>query len=243
MKKLAIALVIIALVVIVSVGIVNYVQITPEPKEVDIAYNYVVTQGLVDSGMEKVEINGTIWNQGEKEAENLAITALFIDEYHGKIAEKPVKVKENLLPDEQINIYAKYLREKTIPKTEVKVKIRVEWTEDGERRVKILPPVRSSKQPVGSVDFKENIGRYHDRFVLEIIPSKKGDYEVIYQFKENNRTVKCGDGVFYNTSAITLSFPINESSYVEYHIEIFSLDGMLLHESTASSSAVNGVMK
>ncbi|RLI74383.1 hypothetical protein DRO97_06000, partial [Archaeoglobales archaeon] len=115
--------------------------------------------------------------------------------------------------------------------------------EDGERRFKILPPVRSSKQPVGSVDFKENIGRYHDRFVLEFVPTKKGDYEVIYQFKENNRTVKCGDGVFYNTSTITLTFPINESSYVEYHIEIFSLDGMLLYESTASSSVVDRVMK
>ncbi|HID43991.1 MAG TPA: hypothetical protein EYP30_09535 [Archaeoglobaceae archaeon] len=240
MRKLAIAAVI-AVVVVVSIGVMNWVQIKPEPKKVDIAYDYVMTQGLAESGMEKVKINGTVWNQGGKEARNLAITALFIDEYYGEIIEKPVRVKENLLPSEQINIHAEYLREKTIPKTEVKEKIRVEWTEDGQRKVRILPPVKSSES-AGSVKFKENLRRYDDRFVIEIVPSKKGDYEVIYLFKESGNT-RCGDEVFYDASdenPVTLSFPINKTSHVEYHVKIFGLDGMLLHESSASSS-VEGV--
>lgn len=238
MRKLAIAAVI-AVAVVVSIGVINYVQ-TPEPKRVDIAYDYVVTQGLAESGMEKVEINGTLWNKGEKEARILAITALFIDEYYGKIAEKPIKAK-NLLPDEQINIHAEYFREKTIPKTEVNVKIKVEWMENGQEKAMILPPVSSSKQPAGLVDFNENIGRYYDHFVLELIPTKKGDYEVIYQFKENGKTVKCGDEVFYNISdenPITFSFHANEASYIEYHVEIFGLDGMLLDEMHASTKVV-----
>jgi len=242
MRKLAIAAVIVVAVV-VSIGVMYYVQ-TPEPKRVDIAYDYVVTQGLAESGMEKVEINGSLWNQGEKEARSLAITALFIDEYHGKIVEKPVRMmKENLLPDEQINIHAKYFREKTIPKSSVEVKIKVGWEEDGQRKVKILPPVKSSKQPAGLVDFNENIGRYNDSFILELIPTKKGDYEVIYQFKENGEAVRCGDEVFYNVSdenPITFSFPINETSYVEYHVEIFGLDGTLLDEMHASTKVVQG---
>ena len=242
MRKLAIAAVI-AVAVVASIGVINYVQ-TPEPKRVDIAYDYVVTQGLAESGMEKVEINGTLWNQGEKEARNLAITALFIDKYHGKIVEKPVKMmKENLLPDERINIHAKYLRAKTIPKSTVEAKIKVGWEEDGQRIVKILPPVKSSKQPPALVEFNEHIGRYHDRFILELNPTKKGDYEVIYQFKENEEDVKCGDEVFYNVSdenPITLSFPINETSYVEYHVEIFGLDGTLLDEMHASTEVVQG---
>jgi len=242
MRKLAIAAVI-AVAVVVSIGVINYVQ-TPKPKRVDIAYDYVVTQGLAESGMEKVEINGTLWNQGEKEARNLAITALFIDEYHGKIVEKPVRImKENLLPNERINIHAKYFKEKTIPKSTAEVKIKVGWEEDGQRIVKILPPVKSSKQPPALVEFNEHIGRYHDRFILELNPTKKGDYEVIYQFKENEEDVKCGDEVFYNVSdenPITLSFPINETSYVEYHVEIFGLDGTLLDEMYASTKVVQG---
>jgi len=42
----------------------------------------------------------------------LAITALFIDEYYGGIAERPIKAK-NLLPVDQINIHAEYFREIT----------------------------------------------------------------------------------------------------------------------------------
>jgi len=37
----------------------------------------------------------------------LAITALFIDEYYGRIAEKLIKAR-NLLPEDQINIHAEY---------------------------------------------------------------------------------------------------------------------------------------
>jgi hypothetical protein len=242
MKKVAIVLVVIATFAAV-IMLINYTN--SEPKVVDITYDYVVTQGLAESGMEKVELNGTLWNSGNNEARNLEITALFIDEHYGKIAEKPIGVEDNLLPDEQINIHAEYFREKTIPKTAVRVKIKVEWLEDGQRKVRILPPVKPSVS-AGLVDFKENVGRYHDRFVLELIPSKQGDYEVIYHFKENNRTASCGDEVFYNASdenPITIIFPINESSYVEYHIEIFALDGMLLHVSSLSSSVVDEVRR
>jgi|Deesub1362A_J573_1020465.scaffolds.fasta_scaffold00769_20 hypothetical protein len=251
MRKMKIVLVagLVLLIAYVAVILTEYkgdITFTPEPlKKVDIAYHYVVTQGLAESGMEKVELNGTIWNHGEKEARNLEITALFIDEHYGKITEKPIRVKESLLPDEQMSIHAEYFREKTIPKSSVEAKIRIEWLEDGQRKVRILPPVKPSVS-AGLVDFKENVGRYHDRFVLELIPSKKGDYEVIYQFKENNRDASCGDEVFYNVSdenPITIIFPINESSYVEYHIEIFALDGMLLHVSSLSSSVVHEVVE
>ena len=55
--------------------------------------------------------------------------------------------------------------------------------------------------------------------------------------------MKCGDEVFYNVSdenPITFSFPANESSYIEYHVEIFALDGTLLDEMHASTKVVRG---
>ncbi len=213
-----------------------------KPFKADFAYHYVVTQGLGESGMEKVEVNGTIWNCGNKETGTIAISALFIDEAHCKIVEEPIEMKRSLLPGEHVDINAEYLREKTIPKCSVKVKIKVDWMEDGKRKVKILPPVKSSVS-AGLVDFEENIDRYHDRFVLELIPTKKGDYEVIYLFRENDEPVICGDEVFSSISdenPITFSFPANESSYIEYHVEIFTLDGTLLDEMHASTKVVRG---
>jgi len=227
------------------IGHVKDMEIAPKLKtlkRVDITYDFTVTQGFARPGIEKVEINGTIWNKGEKTARNIAITALFIDEPQKKIVEKPIETKKDLNPEGHVKISANYFREKTTPKTSVKTKIRVEWLENGERKARILP---SAGQALSKpVVFNEKIGRYHDRFKLELFPNRKGDYEVIFLFKEDGETLKCGDEKFYNVdekNPITFIFPVKERSMVEYHIEIFGLDGMLLDEMDASTKVVQGL--
>lgn len=157
MRKLKLALIAI-LIVIVSIVLGNYVLLNDvktvsifeflKEKEVCIVSDIVVTQGLAESGKEKVKVTGTIQNFGDKEAKNLAVTVIFIDEVHNRFVRKPIiknSAQDSLLPNESININEVYFRDLTIPKTEVKVKVKVEWIENGRKKVKIFPSVVSGK--------------------------------------------------------------------------------------------------
>ena len=120
-------------VLIVSFGYIGYIGYMELRQEsgVDIAYDVVSTQGAAEnrSGMDSVKVHGTVWNMGDKEAKNVTLTIIFTDPAHDKVVRKMVLEGVDLLPDgvqyEKFNTV--YLRELTIPKTEVDVEIQVDW--------------------------------------------------------------------------------------------------------------------
>ena len=103
---------------------------------VRISYDVVSTQGATDNltGMESVNVHGTFWNSGDKEAKNVTVTLIFTDTVHDKVVRKTVVKGVDLLPDGASSAIfdAGYLREITIPKTSVDKTIQVNWIEDGQ---------------------------------------------------------------------------------------------------------------
>ena len=103
---------------------------------VRISYDVVSTQGATDNltGMESVNVHGTFWNSGDKEAKNVTVTLIFTDTVHDKVVRQTVVEGVDLLPDgaSSAGFDAGYLREMTIPKTSVDKTIQVNWIEDGE---------------------------------------------------------------------------------------------------------------
>lgn len=259
MRRLKFVLIFAVLIAIVAVILLNLPHIQ-ESKKADIAADFTSvqgTQGLTEEkerGMEKVKVAGEIWNHGNREAKNIEATAIFIDEGNKIIVRKTVEwqssdveyhptkigimsVKKSLMPNEHAKISAEYLRKATVPKTAVEVKIKVEWEENGQH-AKIFPPVALDKHSERT-EFFEKAERSNYSYTHRIIPELKGDYEVIYLFKENESVVGCGDDVFYNVSSqnpIEFSFPVQRKSKVEYWIEIYGLDGILLHSTMGSIS-------
>jgi len=111
-----------------------------EQKEsgVGISYDVVCTQGAAKNltGMESVNVHGTFWNSGDKEAKNVTVTLIFTDTAHDRVVKKTVVKGVDLLPDgaSSAEFDAGYLREMTIPKTSVDKTIQVNWIEDGQSK-------------------------------------------------------------------------------------------------------------
>ena len=111
-----------------------------EQKEgrVNIGYDIVSSQAQWGtenlSRMEIVNVHGTFWNSGDKEAKNVTVTLIFTDTVHDKVVRKTVVKGVDLLPDGASSAIfdAGYLREMTIPKTSVDKTIQVNWIEDGQ---------------------------------------------------------------------------------------------------------------
>ena len=111
-----------------------------EQKEsgVNIGYDIISSQGQGGmenlSGMESVKVNGTIWNTGRKNANNVTVTIIYTDVAHNIVIRNTTIGGAELLPDGMhfINFDSKYLRESTMPKTVVDPSILIEWEEDGE---------------------------------------------------------------------------------------------------------------
>ncbi len=87
-----------------------------------------------DTEMESIKVGGTFWNEGDMTAKNLTATVIFTDAAHNKVVRKVVKEGVNLLPNKGLIVEfdSEYLREKTIPKTDVNVTIQFDWMEDGQ---------------------------------------------------------------------------------------------------------------
>ena len=111
-----------------------------EQKEsgVNIGYDIVCLQGLEEmeniSGIEHVKVNGTIWNTGRKNANNVSVTVIYTDIAHNKVVRNTTIERVELLSEgmHSMNFESKYLRESTIPKTVVDPTILIEWEEEGE---------------------------------------------------------------------------------------------------------------
>ncbi|NOR48465.1 MAG: hypothetical protein GQ533_10560 [Methanosarcinaceae archaeon] len=87
--------------------------------------------------METVKVNGTVWNTGDKEANNVMITIIFTDTAHDRIVRKTVVEGVDLLPMgmQYIEFGSEYLREPTTPKTLVDTITLIEWKEDGQLKI------------------------------------------------------------------------------------------------------------
>ena len=120
----------------IIVGYSLYNLVEQEEIGVRISYDVVSTQGATDNltGMEIVHVNGTFWNSGDKEANNVTVILIFTDTVHDKVVRQTVVEGVDLLPDgaSSASFDAGYLREMTIPKTSVDETIQVNWIEDGE---------------------------------------------------------------------------------------------------------------
>jgi len=108
----------------------------PKVNGMDISYDVVCTQGAAENltGMERVNVYGTVHVTGDEEFKNIAVTVIFTDTAHDRVVRKTVVEGVDLLPDgaASVEFDAEYLRELTIPKTSVNETIQVDWVEDGQ---------------------------------------------------------------------------------------------------------------
>jgi len=127
---------------IVLGGFSLYNLVEQKESGVHIAYDVVSTQGAPAenlTGMESVKVHGTVCNTGDKEAKNVTVTVIFTDTAHDKVVRKTVVKGVDLLPDGTVSVEfdAEYLRELTIPKTKVDLKVhsRLAGREEKEREI------------------------------------------------------------------------------------------------------------
>lgn len=84
--------------------------------------------------MESVEVHGTVSNFGDKEAKNVMVSVIFTDTAHDKIVKETVLEGVDLPGAVSVGFRTEYLRGVTTPKTEVDIKIQIDWEEDGQLR-------------------------------------------------------------------------------------------------------------
>ena len=129
--------------VFVGYSLYNFAE--PKVNGMDISYDVVCTQGAAENltGMERVNVHGTVRNTGDKEAKNVTVTLIFTDTVHDKVVRKTVVKGVDLLPDgaSSAKFDAGYLREMTLPKTLVDEIIQIEWEEDGQLRTMTIPSI------------------------------------------------------------------------------------------------------
>jgi hypothetical protein len=230
---------------------IHYNNHTKNPKYDSITLHFSSSSGLMNDGNMKICINGTLRNRGDNPVENVKITLIVMDEHDGILLMKPIKCQNHLSPNDSMEINSEYIID-AFPKTTIKtdrlktektVKIKIEWIEDGVYKAKIIPSTSSLILCVNTIPnkdtnhnktvFFENITSNTTNITYELIPRIKGDYEVIYIFKENGNIISYGDKLFYNVSRqnpIIFNIPRHNLT-VESSIEIYSLDGELLHNS------------
>lgn len=105
-------------------------------KYVHIVSEVGISQGASENNteMESIKVHGTFWNDGSLVAKNLTATVIFTDVAHNKVVRKNVPVGGDMLPDRGLvmEFDSEYLREKTMPKTEVNVTVQFDWMENGQ---------------------------------------------------------------------------------------------------------------
>jgi len=105
-------------------------------KYVHIVSEVGISQGTVENNteMESIKVHGTFWNDGSLIAKNLTATVIFTDAAHNKTIRKNVPVGGDLLANKGnvMEFDSEYLRERTVPKTDVNVTIQFNWMENGQ---------------------------------------------------------------------------------------------------------------
>jgi hypothetical protein len=80
---------------------------------------------------------------GIKRQKNVTVNVILTDTAHSEVVRKTVIEGIDLLPNgkQYVEFDTEYLREPTIPKTEVDVEIQVDWEEDGQLRTMTIPSI------------------------------------------------------------------------------------------------------
>ena len=126
-------IIVLAVLAVIAVGFFAPLQ---ETRGVHIFSNVVISQGAAgnDTQNESVKVQGIFVNDGDLLAEDLIVTIIFTDDAHDKVVRKIVKEGVDLLPNKGLTVEfeSEYLRERTEPKTDVKVTVQLGWIENGE---------------------------------------------------------------------------------------------------------------
>ncbi|MCX9079267.1 MAG: hypothetical protein OIN84_14985 [Candidatus Methanoperedens sp.] len=90
--------------------------------------------------METIKVHGTFWNDGNEIAKNLSGVVIYTDAAHNKVVRKNIPISGDLPPDKGsvMEFDSEYTREKTMPKTDVNIMIKFDWTENGQPRTTLL---------------------------------------------------------------------------------------------------------
>ncbi|MCX9026338.1 MAG: hypothetical protein OIN85_09625 [Candidatus Methanoperedens sp.] len=127
-----------ALAILIVCAIIVLAWIAPLQRTVGVAIvsDVEISQGLIENNteMESVKVHGTFWNDGDVIAKNLTAVVIFTDYANNKVVRKNVPVGGDLPPNkgQVMEFDSEYLREKTLPKTEVNVTIQFDYMENGQ---------------------------------------------------------------------------------------------------------------
>ncbi|MGB8218121.1 MAG: hypothetical protein WCE94_12545 [Candidatus Methanoperedens sp.] len=127
-----------ALAILIVCTIIVFAWLVPLQRTVGVAIvsDVEISQGLAENNteMESVKVHGTFWNDGDVIAKNLTAVVIFTDAANNKVVRKNVPIGGDLLPNkgQVMEFDSEYLREKTLPKTEVNVTIQFDYMENGQ---------------------------------------------------------------------------------------------------------------
>ena len=134
----------IALAVLAVCAIIIIAWFAPlqKSKYVHIVSDVGISQGAAEnnSNMETIKVHGTFWNDGNEIAKNLSGVVIYTDAAHNKVVRKNIPISGDLPPDKGsvMEFDSEYTREKTMPKTDVNITIKFDWTENGQPRTTLL---------------------------------------------------------------------------------------------------------
>ncbi|MCZ7392757.1 MAG: protease inhibitor I42 family protein [Candidatus Methanoperedens sp.] len=178
-----------------------------------------ISQGAAENNteMESVKVHGTFWNEGDLVAKNLTATVIFTDAAHNKVVRKTVPVGGDLLPNKGLfmEFDSEYLRERTVPKTEVNVTIQYDWMENGLLKTTSTPsttpaPIHVADKINLNIDYN---GRQMEltkgqtlNVTLEANPSTGYSWEVV----ELNKNIihQIGEAEYQQISNFTSEHPM-----------------------------------
>jgi predicted secreted protein len=178
-----------------------------------------ISQGAAENNteMESVKVHGTFWNEGDLVAKNLTATVIFTDAAHNKVVRKTVPVGGDLLPNKGLfmEFDSEYLRERTVPKTEVNVTIQYDWMENGLLKTTSTPsttpaPIHVADKINLNIDYN---GRQMEltkgqtlNVTLEANPSTGYSWEVVEL--NNNIIRQIGEAEYQQISNFTKEHPM-----------------------------------
>ncbi len=148
MKNIAGKKLILIALIVSAIIVLAWIAPLQKSKYVHIVSEVGISQGAAENNteMETIKVHGMFWNDGNLVAKNLAAAIIFEDAAHNKVVRKNIPVGGDLPPDKGsvMEFDSKYIREKTMPKTDVNITIQYDWMENGQSRT-TLTPVHSAQ--------------------------------------------------------------------------------------------------
>lgn len=222
MKKIAgknLIYIVLAVLAVCAIIILAYFAPIQKGKYVHIVSEIGISQGAAENNteMESVKVHGTFWNDGTLVAKNLSATVIFTDAAHNKVVRKNVPVGGDLPPNKGsiMEFDSEYLRERTVPKTEVNVTIEYVWMENGQLKTTSTPSETPVPIPVSD---KINLNMdYNGRQIeltkgqtlnvtLEANPSTGYSWEAVEL--NNNILLQIGEPEYQQISNFTNEHPM-----------------------------------